>query len=395
MRPAQEKWKADVLAGRIVLEDIATDSYNIYEHQRAEDARMTPEQLAQVGPLLARLVPVESVDAAQLGKVAAALPAVAKLASAPKPLLDGLASITSDDWKKIPGFTKDDADKVTAAFGGLDKVAQLPADTLDALAKADPSSLATAAERIPGQVGELEKDWAAFQSDLRTLQDAAKASERATSQVSEDERIAYATLTVAKPTLSSSEADAIYDILKAANTHTLEVGAQGSALEGAGAPAPDSEAIGLLAAIIILLIAFGSLVAAGLPIIVAITGLVAEIRGETPPTERFDWAVQMVTGTVLDPETARTALLAGAEYIVSPCVNVDVIRLCKRYGKLVMSGAFTPTEVLTAWEAGGDIIKIFPAEIGGPAYLKALHGPLPQIRLMPTGGVTSATTGVI
>ncbi|MFO1020660.1 MAG: bifunctional 4-hydroxy-2-oxoglutarate aldolase/2-dehydro-3-deoxy-phosphogluconate aldolase [Planctomycetales bacterium] len=92
-------------------------------------------------------------------------------------------------------------------------------------------------------------------------------------------------------------------------------------------------------------------------------------------------------GTVLDPETARTALLAGAEYIVSPCVNVDVIRLCKRYGKLVMPGAFTPTEVLTAWEAGGDIIKIFPAEIGGPAYLKALHGPLPQVRLMPTGGV--------
>lgn len=92
-------------------------------------------------------------------------------------------------------------------------------------------------------------------------------------------------------------------------------------------------------------------------------------------------------GTVLDPETARTALLAGAEYIVSPCVNLDVIRLCKRYGKLVMPGAFTPTEVLTAWEAGGDIIKVFPAEIGGPGYLKALHGPLPQVRLMPTGGV--------
>lgn len=92
-------------------------------------------------------------------------------------------------------------------------------------------------------------------------------------------------------------------------------------------------------------------------------------------------------GTVLDPETARIALLAGAEYIVSPCVNLDVIRMCKRYGKLVMPGAFTPTEVLTAWEAGADIIKIFPAEIGGPGYLKALHGPLPQVRLMPTGGV--------
>lgn len=96
-------------------------------------------------------------------------------------------------------------------------------------------------------------------------------------------------------------------------------------------------------------------------------------------------------GTVLDPETARAAILAGAEYIVSPVVNLDVIRLCRRYDKAVMPGAFTPTEVLTAWEAGADIVKVFPAEIGGPAYLKALRGPLPQIRLMPTGGVDLST----
>ena len=98
-------------------------------------------------------------------------------------------------------------------------------------------------------------------------------------------------------------------------------------------------------------------------------------------------AVVLGAGTVLDPETARAALLAGAEYIVSPTVNVEVIRLCRRYDKVVMPGAFTPTEVLTAWEAGADVVKIFPAEVGGPAYLKALRGPLPQIRLMPTGGV--------
>lgn len=98
-------------------------------------------------------------------------------------------------------------------------------------------------------------------------------------------------------------------------------------------------------------------------------------------------AVVLGAGTVLDPETARAALLAGAEYIVSPTVNVDVIRLCRRYDKAVMPGAFTPTEVLTAWEAGADVVKIFPAEVGGPAYLKALRGPLPQIRMMPTGGV--------
>lgn len=96
-------------------------------------------------------------------------------------------------------------------------------------------------------------------------------------------------------------------------------------------------------------------------------------------------------GTVLDTESARAAILAGAEFIVTPTVNTDVIDLCNRYDKLIMTGAFTPTEVLTAWEAGADIIKVFPAFVGGPAYLKALHGPLPQIPLMPTGGVDLET----
>ena len=94
---------------------------------------------------------------------------------------------------------------------------------------------------------------------------------------------------------------------------------------------------------------------------------------------------------MLDPETARAAILAGAEYIVAPTLNHEVIRLCRRYDKAVMPGALTPTEVLSAWESGADIVKIFPADVGGPAYLKALHGPLPQIRLMPTGGVDLTT----
>src|SRR5205823_11980457 len=81
----------------------------------------------------------------------------------------------------------------------------------------------------------------------------------------------------------------------------------------------------------------------------------------------------------------------GAEYIVAPTVNLDVIRLCRRYDKVVMPGAFTPTEVLAAWEAGADVVKIFPAEVGGPPYLKALRGPLPQVRVMPTGGVDLTT----
>lgn len=96
-------------------------------------------------------------------------------------------------------------------------------------------------------------------------------------------------------------------------------------------------------------------------------------------------------GTVLDAETARTAILAGAEFIVSPVVKTDVITCCRRYSKLSLPGALTPTEILTAWEAGADIVKVFPSEITGPAYLKAVSAPLPQIRLMPTGGVNLET----
>ena len=105
------------------------------------------------------------------------------------------------------------------------------------------------------------------------------------------------------------------------------------------------------------------------------------------------WSQYVWAGTVLDPETARAALLAGAEFIVSPTLNLDVIRLCKRYDKLVFPGAFTPTEILCAWEAGADIVKVFPADVLGSAYFKAMRGPLPQIRLMPTGGVDLNTAG--
>lgn len=96
-------------------------------------------------------------------------------------------------------------------------------------------------------------------------------------------------------------------------------------------------------------------------------------------------------GTVLDPETARVALLSGAEFIVAPSVNLQVIELCRRYSKVVMPGALTPTEVITAWQAGADIVKVFPSDLTGPKYLKALHGPLPHVRLMPTGGVNLDT----
>ena len=107
--------------------------------------------------------------------------------------------------------------------------------------------------------------------------------------------------------------------------------------------------------------------------------------------DRLGDKVLLGAGTVLDPQTARTALLAGAEFIVAPTVNLEVIRLCHRYDKVVMPGALTPTEVLTAWEAGADVVKVFPSDLTGPKYLKALHGPLPQVRLLPTGGVNLKT----
>ncbi len=101
--------------------------------------------------------------------------------------------------------------------------------------------------------------------------------------------------------------------------------------------------------------------------------------------------VLLGAGTVLDTETARLAILAGAEFVVSPTLNFDVIRLCKRYGVPVLPGAYTPTEILAAWEAGADIVKVFPADALGPAFVRAMRGPLPQVRLMPTGGVDLST----
>jgi 2-dehydro-3-deoxyphosphogluconate aldolase / (4S)-4-hydroxy-2-oxoglutarate aldolase len=97
-------------------------------------------------------------------------------------------------------------------------------------------------------------------------------------------------------------------------------------------------------------------------------------------------------GTVLDSETARVAILAGAEFVVTPALNIQTIELCKRYSKIAIPGALTPTEVLCAWQAGADLVKIFPCDtVGGPRYIKALKGPFPQISLMPTGGVHLAT----
>ena len=104
-------------------------------------------------------------------------------------------------------------------------------------------------------------------------------------------------------------------------------------------------------------------------------------------TQRYGDAVLFGAGSVLDAETARAAMLAGAGFIVAPTLNLGVIALCNRYSIPVMPGCFTPTEMLTAWEAGADMVKLFPAEIGGPALVKAIRAPLPQLEIVPVGGV--------
>ncbi len=101
--------------------------------------------------------------------------------------------------------------------------------------------------------------------------------------------------------------------------------------------------------------------------------------------------VLLGAGTVLDGPTARTALLSGAQFLVSPHFAPDVLDVALRYGAVCMPGAFTPTEVVRAWQAGADVVKVFPADVLGPGYLKALRGPLPQVRLLPTGGVDLET----
>jgi 2-dehydro-3-deoxyphosphogluconate aldolase/(4S)-4-hydroxy-2-oxoglutarate aldolase len=111
-------------------------------------------------------------------------------------------------------------------------------------------------------------------------------------------------------------------------------------------------------------------------------------------TQKYKDEIVMGAGTVLDPETGRAALLAGAQFIVSPTLNVDLIHLAHRYGVAVIPGAMSPTEILSAWNAGADMVKVFPAaQLGGPEYIKAIRGPLPQILLVPTGGVNLQNAG--
>ncbi len=108
--------------------------------------------------------------------------------------------------------------------------------------------------------------------------------------------------------------------------------------------------------------------------------------------DEYGSEVLVGAGTVLDPETARACLLAGAQFIVSPALNLDTIALCHRYSAPICPGVLTPTEVITAWSAGVDFVKVFPCgSVGGASYVKNLKGPFPQVKIIPTGGVSLTT----
>ncbi len=116
------------------------------------------------------------------------------------------------------------------------------------------------------------------------------------------------------------------------------------------------------------------------------------VRALEKVADQFAGKIVLGAGTVLDPETARVCMLAGAEFFVTPSLRPATIEMCKRYSKVVCPGALTPTEVLAAWEAGADVVKIFPCgNVGGAKYIKALKGPFPQIEMIPTGGVNLET----
>lgn len=109
-------------------------------------------------------------------------------------------------------------------------------------------------------------------------------------------------------------------------------------------------------------------------------------------THAYGSAVAFGVGSVLDAETARAAILAGAHFVVSPTLSPKTVEMCRRYSVPVIPGALSPTEILTAWEMGADAVKVFPASLGGPAYIKDIKAPLPQIRLVAVGGVDSSNT---
>jgi RND superfamily putative drug exporter len=236
---------------------------------------LTPGDVTVALDAIGGLDVLVNLPAADLTAIAKEWPAIAPLTEASKPTLDALAKLTPSDLSFLVGITRAQVDAVTTAFGDLDRFAQLPPAALKALADADPRELAELAATLPADVTAATRTVTDVQDEVRRIAKAAAATQKVTTAVSSDDRVAYATVTFDRSTLTARQADRVLDILEGAGTADLTVGGAGSILDSAGTGPDTSQGIGLIVAIVILLIAFGSLVAAGLPIVVAMTGLVA------------------------------------------------------------------------------------------------------------------------
>lgn len=236
---------------------------------------LTNKEITESARVLAQIAPLAQANGGDLAAIARALPALAKLSQLPPNVLAGLRTIDQALASASTGLDRKQLEEVDRALGGIQKFATLPIELRNELAKTSPQALAAIAQALPDAVAQLNQTEMDFNNAVNVLSAAAKATDSATSPISQKQNVAFATVTLRESTLTPAQSTELNNIVKSADVGNIQVGASGGVLEGAGAGADNSEAIGLLAAVIILLIAFGSLVAAGLPIVVALTGLVA------------------------------------------------------------------------------------------------------------------------
>ena len=229
--------------------------------------------LAEVRDAADVIGPIADIAPKKLGTLAAALPTAAKLASLPAPILNGIVKVSEWLAGVVPGVTPEQSDLLASALGGIQKFAKLPAAVLTPLAKADAAKLQAVAERLPKQVAEIERLDREMEAEITTLRMAAKAFQESLAPVSTDGRVAYATATIDGTGLTAEQADVVAGIIDKAASPDLRIGAQGAGIDSAGSGRDLSIPIGLLAALLILLIAFGSVTASLLPLVGAGTGL--------------------------------------------------------------------------------------------------------------------------
>ena len=256
----------------VPLEDALTHA--IHKELRKATG-LTNKELEQTAQILAQIAPIAKANGSDLAAIARALPAIARLSQLPSEVISGLRTVDQALADLSTGLDRKQLEEVDKALGGLQEFAKLPESLRKVLADSQPKELAAIAKALPSAVAELNQLESEFNNEVDTLTKAAKATDTATKSISEKKDVAFATVTFASETLTPAQATEVSEIIQQANSEKMAVGASGGVLEGAGAGADYSELIGLLAAIVILLIAFGSLIAAGLPIFVAVTGLIA------------------------------------------------------------------------------------------------------------------------